>query len=113
LVVRPFSPKLDFIARPQLCRISLWESDVENELAEGIPFEPILPFGDNGHKGGFAPSLEKAAGDARSHFLRDKMTRTGLAGRLGVSLSTLKNWGRGRTKPAKQFWPGIRSWLAN
>ena len=33
---------------------------------KSVPFEPILLSGDNGHKGGFAPSLDKAAGDARS-----------------------------------------------
>jgi transcriptional regulator with XRE-family HTH domain len=41
------------------------------------------------------------------------MTKYGLASKLGVSLGTLKNWERGRTEPAKQFWPAIRSLLAN
>jgi DNA-binding transcriptional regulator YiaG len=31
-----------------------------------------------------------------------------LAAKLGVSLGTLTNWERGRTKPSKPFWKQIR-----
>jgi DNA-binding XRE family transcriptional regulator len=36
------------------------------------------------------------------------LSRDALATRLGVSLGTLKNWERGRTKPSKTFWKQIR-----
>ena len=41
--------------------------------------------------------------------LRNKMTRTKLADKLGVSLGTLKNWERGRTKLQNNF--GLESGL--
>jgi len=82
-------------------------------MAKAVPLEPFLPSGNNGHKGGFAPSLDKAAGDARSPLFTQQNDQNWAGRPAGVSLNTLKNWERGRTKPAKQFWPGIRSLLAN
>jgi len=34
-----------------------------------------------------------------------------MAKKLGVSLKTLKNWERGRTRPASKFWAGVRAFL--
>jgi DNA-binding XRE family transcriptional regulator len=53
------------------------------------------PLGDN--KG----RLQKALLDARSRL---NMNRGEFALKIGVSDSTIKNWERGRTKPARQFW---------
>jgi hypothetical protein len=39
--------------------------------------------------------------------VRLTLTREALATRLGVSLGTLKNWDRGRTKPSRRFWKAI------
>ena len=36
------------------------------------------------------------------------LTREALATKLGISLGTLKNWERGRTKPSRAFWKQIR-----
>jgi hypothetical protein len=44
--------------------------------------------------------------------LEAKLTQEALATRLGVSLRTVKNWERGRNKPLKRFWPGIRFLVA-
>jgi DNA-binding transcriptional regulator YiaG len=40
---------------------------------------------------------------------QSKLTREELAMRLGVSLGSLTNWERGRTRPSKAFWAQIRS----
>jgi len=39
------------------------------------------------------------------------LTQQALSKLFGVSLKTLKNWERGRTKPAKQFWARVGSLL--
>jgi DNA-binding XRE family transcriptional regulator len=48
----------------------------------------------------------------RDHRSRLRLVQGELATRLGVSLKTLKNWERGRTRPAVKFWPGIRALLS-
>jgi DNA-binding transcriptional regulator YiaG len=55
------------------------------------------------------PPLNNLPDMLTAYCLRNKMTRNGLAGRLGVSLGTLKNWERGRTTPNRQFWKTIHS----
>jgi len=53
-------------------------------------------------------SLSKALIAYRLH---NKMPKNTLATKLGVSLSTLKNWGFGRTHPNRKSWPTIRALL--
>jgi DNA-binding transcriptional regulator YiaG len=43
-----------------------------------------------------------------SYRLQGKLTMNTLANKLGISLSTLKNWERNRTHPTRKFWPAIR-----
>jgi DNA-binding XRE family transcriptional regulator len=43
-----------------------------------------------------------------TYLLRNKMPKSILAAKLGVSLGTLKNWECCRTKPNIQFWSKIR-----
>jgi DNA-binding transcriptional regulator YiaG len=40
---------------------------------------------------------------------RTKLTHEAFATKLGISLGTLTNWERGRTRPGKKFWPAIKS----
>jgi DNA-binding transcriptional regulator YiaG len=40
-----------------------------------------------------------------------KLTHAALATKLGISLGTLTNWERGRTRPGKKFWPAIKLFL--
>jgi len=37
-----------------------------------------------------------------------KLTQESLATKFKISLGTIKNWERGRTKPSKLFWKQIR-----
>ena len=52
--------------------------------------------------------LAEALAQVRSRF---HITQLGLAARLGISLKTLQNWERGRSKPNRQFWTSIRRLL--
>ena len=45
--------------------------------------------------------------------LKFKLTREALAIGLGVSLGTLKNWERSRTKPVRRLWKTIRLFAIN
>jgi DNA-binding transcriptional regulator YiaG len=44
-----------------------------------------------------------------AYLLHNKMAKNILAGKLGVSLGTLKNWEFGRTHPNRKSWPSIRT----
>jgi DNA-binding transcriptional regulator YiaG len=41
------------------------------------------------------------------------LTREALAARMGVSLGTLKNWERSRTRPSKSLWKKFRLLVKN
>ncbi len=60
----------------------------------------------------YANTNHSLAASLVEYRMKSGTARAILAAKLGVSLSTLKNWERGWTEPNRQFWPRIRALLS-